>query len=317
MALVFEHETKAQRVLFGTGLAATHLAAETKRIGAYRPFVVASARHAYLMARAGLIDAVRYGEIVEHVPADVAADARGAAHAAGADLLIAIGGGSATGLAKAIALTSALPIVAVPTTFAGSEATDVWGLTENGRKRTGSDPRVLPAVVVYDADLFAGLPSSLAVASGLNAVAHAIDSMWAPRVDPIDAALAMEGLRALRIGLPGVVAGDIRRDRSRPCTAATLPRSRSRRPDPACTTRSATSLAARSDSRTRPRTRSCCHTCWRSTRRSRRPPAPASPTHWGPTMPPMGWIGCARALTHPGHWVRSACAKTTSNPRSR
>ena len=173
MALVFEHETKAQRVLFGTGLAATHLAAETKRIGAYRPFVVASARHAYLMARAGLIDAVRYGEIVEHVPADVAADARGAAHAAGADLLIAIGGGSATGLAKAIALTSALPIVAVPTTFAGSEATDVWGLTENGRKRTGSDPRVLPAVVVYDAELFAGLPSSLAVASGLNAVAHA------------------------------------------------------------------------------------------------------------------------------------------------
>ena len=209
MALVFEHETKAQRVLFGTGLAATHLAAETKRIGAYRPFVVASARHEDLMARAGLTDAIRYGEIVEHVPADIAADAQAAAHAAGADLLIAIGGGSATGLAKAIALTSALPIAAVPTTFAGSEATDVWGLTENGRKRTGSDPRVLPAVVVYDADLFAGLPSSLAVASGLNAVAHAIDSMWAPRVDPIDAGLAMEGLRALRTGLPGVVAGDI------------------------------------------------------------------------------------------------------------
>ena len=204
MALVFEHETKAQRVLFGSGLAAAHLAAETKRIGAYRPFVVASARHEDLMARAGLTDAVRYGEIVEHVPADVAADARAAAHAAGADLLIAIGGGSATGLAKAIALTSALPIVAVPTTFAGSEATDVWGLTENGRKRTGSDPRVLPAVVVYDADLFAGLPSSLAVASGLNAVAHAIDSMWAPRVDPIDAGLAMEGLRALRTGLPSL-----------------------------------------------------------------------------------------------------------------
>ena len=208
MALAFEHETKAQRVLFGTGLAASHLAVETKRVGANRPFVVASARHQELVERAGLTDAVRYGRIVEHVPADVAAEARAAAHASDADLLISIGGGSATGLAKAIALTSALPIVAVPTTFAGSEATDVWGATENGRKRTGSDPRVLPAVVVYDADLFAGLPSSLAVASGLNAVAHAIDSMWAPRADPIDAALAMEGLQALSTGLRGVVAGD-------------------------------------------------------------------------------------------------------------
>ncbi len=317
MALVFEHETKAQRVLFGTGHAATHLAAETKRIGAYRPFVVASARHEDLMARAGLIDAVRYGEIVEHVPAHVAADARAAVHAAGADLLIAIGGGSATGLAKAIALTSALPIVAVPTTFAGSEATDVWGLTENGRKRTGSDPRVLPAVVVYDADLFAGLPSSLAVASGLNAVAHAIDSMWAPRVDPIDAALAMEGLRALRTGLPGVVAGDI------DATEQTLYGSYL----------AAVAFASAGSGlhhkichvlggafglrRTRPPMQSCCHTCWRSTRRSRRPPVPASPMRWGPTMPPMGWTGCARALTHPGHWVRSACAQTTSNPRSR
>ena len=208
MALVFEHETKGQRVLFGTGLAASRLAVERKRIGADRPFVLASVRHDDLIASAGLTAAARYGGIVEHVPAEVAADARAAAHAANADLLIAIGGGSATGLAKAIALTSALPIIAVPTTFAGSEATDVWGVTENGRKRTGNDPRVLPAVVVYDADLFAGLPPSLAVASGLNAVAHAIDSMWAPRADPIDAVLAMEGLRALRTGLPGVVAGD-------------------------------------------------------------------------------------------------------------
>ncbi|HEY3089074.1 MAG TPA: iron-containing alcohol dehydrogenase, partial [Jatrophihabitantaceae bacterium] len=127
VALVFEHETKGQRVLFGTGLAATHLAVETKRIGANRPFVVAGARHEDVLSRARLTEAVRYGGIVEHVPAEVAADARAAAHAADADLLIAIGGGSATGLAKAIALTSALPIIAVPTTFAGSEATDVWG----------------------------------------------------------------------------------------------------------------------------------------------------------------------------------------------
>jgi maleylacetate reductase len=208
VALVFEHETKGQRVLFGAGRAATNLCTVMARFGALRPFVIAGARHDDLVVRAGLADAARYGTVVEHVPTELAADARAAAHAAGADLLIAVGGGSATGLAKAIALTSAIPIVAVPTTFAGSEATNVWGLTENGRKRTGNDPRVLPAVVVYDADLLAGLPTALAVASGLNAVAHAIDSMWAPRVDPIDAALAMEGLRALRAGLPGVVTGD-------------------------------------------------------------------------------------------------------------
>jgi maleylacetate reductase len=123
-------------------------------------------------------------------------------------MVIAVGGGSATGLAKAVALTSGLPIVAVPTTFAGSEATDVWGLTENGRKRTGIDSRVLPVTVIYDAELVAGLPVGLAVASGLNAVAHCVDSMRGPRADPISAALAMEGLRALRSGLPGVVSGE-------------------------------------------------------------------------------------------------------------
>ncbi len=128
--------------------------------------------------------------------------------ARGADVLIAVGGGSATGLAKAVALTTGLAIVSVPTTFAGSEATDVWGLTEAGRKRTGVDARVLPKAVIYDVELLAGLPPVLAVASGLNATAHCIDAMWGPRVDPIGAALALEGLRTLRIGLPGVRTGD-------------------------------------------------------------------------------------------------------------
>jgi maleylacetate reductase len=116
-----------------------------------------------------------------------------------------VGGGSTTGLAKAIALTSGLPIVAVPTTYAGSEATTVWGLTEGAKKTTGTDRRVLPKVVVYDATLTMSLPVDLSVASGLNALAHCVDSLWGPHADPINAALAAEGIRSLRSGLPRVV----------------------------------------------------------------------------------------------------------------
>jgi maleylacetate reductase len=204
--IAFAHESKAQRVLFGSGQAARHLREEVARFQSLRPFVVAAGRQQALVERAGLADATRYDRIVEHVPVEVAQDARAAA--ARADLLICIGGGSATGLAKAVALTSGLPVVAVPTTFAGSEATDVWGLTEHGQKLTGTDPGVLPRTVVYDAELLESVPGGFAAASGLNAVAHCVDSLWGPRADPINAALAMAGLHSLATGLPGVLSKD-------------------------------------------------------------------------------------------------------------
>jgi maleylacetate reductase len=141
-----------------------------------------------------------------HVPVPVAERARAAAAAHDVDAIVSVGGGSTTGLAKAVALTSGLPVVAVPTTYAGSEATNVWGLTEGARKTTGVDPRVLPRAVVYDAGLMLSLPVDLSVASGLNALAHCVDSMWAPSADPINTALAAEGIRALDAGLPLVVA---------------------------------------------------------------------------------------------------------------
>ena len=154
---------------------------------------------------AGVTVAVLHTEVVMHVPLEVADRARAVARDHAADVVVCVGGGSTTGLAKAVALTTGLPIVAVPTTYAGSEATDVWGLTEGGRKTTGVDRRVLPESVVYDASLMLGLPVATSVASGLNAVAHCVDSMWAPRSDPIDRALALEGIRALTAGLPRVV----------------------------------------------------------------------------------------------------------------
>lgn len=202
------HDTLGQRVRMATGAAAEALAEEVDRLGARRIMVVAGPAEASLASTvtARLPVALRHDEVVMHVPVEVAERARAAADAAGVDVVVTVGGGSTTGLGKAVALTSGLPLLAVPTTYAGSEATDVWGLTEGAVKTTGSDPRVLPRTVVYDATLLTGLPRNLSVASGLNALAHCVDSLWAPRADPINAALAGEGARALAAGLPSVAA---------------------------------------------------------------------------------------------------------------
>jgi alcohol dehydrogenase class IV len=208
MSVRFVHESQPQRVCFGSGEAAETVPGELERLGASKVMVIASERDRGLAERitASAPVVLRYHDVVMHVPADVASRAREAAAGGGADALVSIGGGSATGLAKAIALTSGVPIVAVPTTYAGSEATSVWGLTEAGRKTTGVDARVLPRVIVYDAALTVSLPVPVSVASGLNALAHCIDAMWGPNADPIDWALATEGIRALRAGLPAVFA---------------------------------------------------------------------------------------------------------------
>ena len=204
----FVHEGTPQRVVFATGAAADGVTSEVARLGARRAMVIASRREQAVAEQltGGIGVRLRWDEVVMHVPVEVAERARTAAAEAEVDVLLAVGGGSTTGLAKAVALTSGVPIVAVPTTYAGSEATSVWGLTEGGRKTTGTDPRVLPRSVVYDAALLTSLPAELSVASGLNAVAHCVDAMWGPRVDPIDQALAVDGVRALATGLPAVVA---------------------------------------------------------------------------------------------------------------
>jgi maleylacetate reductase len=204
MTLRFEHETFGQRVRFASGAAAEATAEEVARLGAEKVMVIAAAAEAELAARVTGDVPVAYvhNEVVMHVPVEVAQRARAAATAHGVDAIVSVGGGSTTGLAKAVALTSGLPVVAVPTTYAGSEATNVWGLTEGAKKTTGVDPRVLPTAIVYDASLMLSLPVEMSVASGLNAMAHCVDSMWAPRADPIDAALAEEGIRALAAGLP-------------------------------------------------------------------------------------------------------------------
>jgi maleylacetate reductase len=207
VSLTFENITLGQRVLFGYGRAARNLAAEADRLQARRVMVIAAPSEAGIADRvtADLPVVLRHSDVRPHVPVEQAEAARAAAAECGADLLVCVGGGSTTGLAKAVALTTRLPIVAVPTTYAGSEATNVWGLTEDSRKTTGVDDAVLPVTVVYDSELTLSLPVDLSVASGLNAVAHCVDSMWAPRANPLNQAFAMEGLRAVAEGLRRVV----------------------------------------------------------------------------------------------------------------
>ena len=193
------YEPRAQRVLFGAGVAGSALTDAVARIGGGRVMLIAGPSEATTARQlaSGVDVEAMFFEIEPHVPVEVAEDARSTAFTADVDVLVAVGGGSTIGVAKAVALRSGLPIVAIPTTFAGSEATDVWGLTEGGRKVNGTDPLVLPKSVIYDPELVVSLPSHIRVASGLNAIAHCVDSLWGPSATPISTALVVEGLREL------------------------------------------------------------------------------------------------------------------------
>jgi maleylacetate reductase len=201
----FVYDALPARIVFGPGAARTRLAGEVARLGVSRLLLIASERDAERVREiaAPLGDAVvaRFAAVREHVPVETAEAARAAAERARADAVLSVGGGSATGAAKAVALTARIPVIAVPTTYAGSEVTPVWGLTEGGRKTTGTDPAVLPRVVVYDPELVATLPRELAVASGFNALAHGVEAFWAPRRNPVSSAIAEDGVAAVVAGL--------------------------------------------------------------------------------------------------------------------
>src|SRR4051812_8695464 len=176
----FTYDALPGRVVFGAGTSRRVLAAEIQRLEATRVLVVAAeperALAQELVAPLGERVAGWFSKVRAHVPVEVAESARALARSAGADALLSIGGGSTTGTAKAIALEQGLPIVAVPTTYAGSEMTPVWGMTEARRKTTGRDSRVLPKVVVYDPELTVSLPASITGPSAMNAVAHCVEA---------------------------------------------------------------------------------------------------------------------------------------------
>jgi len=225
----FVHTFFPGRVVFGAGTL-DQVAAEVEWLGVRRVLLVAtkSARDAADVVEAELGDrfAGRIDGVAQHVPTEVAENARTKARDVGADGIVAIGGGSAIGLAKAVALTNALPsepsprepaddrpgsgvggmaIVAVPTTYAGSEMTPVWGETAGGSKTTGTDLRVLPRTVIYDPVLSQHLPKKVTAASVANAIAHCVEAVWTTKADPITETIAVEGVRALTTGLKAVL----------------------------------------------------------------------------------------------------------------
>ena len=207
----FVYDALPGRVVFGVG-SVEHLGEEVDRLGAGRVLAIAGKRAIDgLVERLGGRWAASFTDVQQHVPVEAAARAAAAASKAGADCLVAMGGGSATGMAKAVALERQVPIVAVPTTYAGSEVTPIYGLTGPEGKRTGRDPRVLPRTVVYDPALTTGLPAQVTGPSGMNALAHCVEALYAPGANPLTSLLAEEGARALHRGLPGAVAdpGDL------------------------------------------------------------------------------------------------------------
>ena len=208
LATRLDYEALPGRVVFGAG-AVGEVAAEVERLGAERALLIDGLFDAALVERIerdlGARHAATLGEVAQHVPAELAASALARARELDADCLVALGGGSATGVAKAVAKETGLPILAVPTTYAGSEMTPIWGITAEARKTTGRDLAVLPRTVVYDPELTVSLPPLASAASGMNAVAHCVEAMWTPTANPVTDAVAAEGITLLAAGLRGSV----------------------------------------------------------------------------------------------------------------
>jgi len=201
----FIYSGRPGRVIFGAG-SLQQVAAEVERIGARKALVLSTPQQrasaeqvaALLGARAAGV----FDRAVMHVPIETAREARAHAAQIGADCAVAIGGGSTVGLGKAIALESWMPIIAIPTTYAGSEMTSIYGITEAGLKKTGRDDRVRPKSVIYDPELSIGLPVAVSITSGINAIAHAAEGLYSATTNPIIEIMAEEGIRALGGALP-------------------------------------------------------------------------------------------------------------------
>lgn len=203
----FVYVAQPSRVVFAPG-SLQRLGQEVQALGARRALVLCTPQQVEIAEFAstllGSSSAGVFSGAEMHVPIESARQAREHAASVGADCAVAIGGGSTVGLGKAIALESGLPIIAVPTTYAGSEMTPIFGITEAGVKKTGRDPRVLPKTVLYDPELSRHLPVPMSVASGINAMAHAAEGLYAQDGNPVMSLMAEEGIRALGRGLRGI-----------------------------------------------------------------------------------------------------------------
>src|SRR5215472_7225186 len=224
MTLSFIHDSPPQRVVFGAGRIAS-VADEAARLGLSRALVIATPGSGARLG-AGVAEllggrsAGLHAQAVIHVPRGVAEAGLAAAKTARADGLVAAGGGSAIGLAKIIARDTGLPILALPTTYSGSEATPIWGTSEGERKTTGRDQKVAPRTIIYDPELTYALPPAVTAASAMNAIAHCVEGLWAVERTPVTVAYATEAMRRFGAHLPRAVANGTEAESRAECLVA-------------------------------------------------------------------------------------------------
>lgn len=223
----FVYTASPSRVVFGPG-ASSKLPDELAREGRQAALILSTSFQVGEAERLRTLLGPKavgiFSEAAMHTPTEITDRAVAYAQQLGADCVVSVGGGSTIGLGKAISVRTGLLHVCIPTTYAGSEMTPILGETSAGRKTTRRDPRILPAVVIYDVDLTTTLPPGMSATSGVNAIAHAVEALYAPDTNPIIRLLAKEGVRALAEALPIIVAAS-----TGDATAqATLPAARSK-----------------------------------------------------------------------------------------
>lgn len=205
----FRHTELLAHVVFGRGTL-SHLPEEAARLMIRRALVISTPGQCGLAERAADVlgdgKAQVFAGAVMHTPVAVTEDALARVRDGRINGLVAIGGGSAIGLSKALALRTALPQIAIPTTYAGSEATPMLGETKGGEKITQRSIGVLPRVILYDVDLTLKLPRAVSMTSGLNAMAHAAEALYAPDGNPLVGLMAEGALAAMIEALPRIYA---------------------------------------------------------------------------------------------------------------
>jgi maleylacetate reductase len=211
----FTYEALPYRVLFGEGTLAG-AADEADRLGIKRALVLTTPQQHADGTKLGRVLghrlAAEFPEAAMHTPVAVTERAMAVIEARDVDGLVALGGGSAIGLAKALSLRSGLPQLVLPTTYAGSEMTPILGETRDGIKTTQRRREIVPDTVIYDVELTMSLPAAISATSGLNAMAHAVEALYAPEANPIISLMAEEGIAALGRALPRIVAMPSDRD---------------------------------------------------------------------------------------------------------